>query len=217
MILVIDAWSVHRSAEFRSWMEKNHPLMHLVYVPANCTSHLQVADVALQKPFKSKIRNQFSDWAAEIIMKQALSGEITGLRAHLGIKELRPLALEWALAAWNYLAGPAGKELILTGWFQCVRAHCNVMDAEQRKRAVECAAKGELKAYNFVPGDNEPEQHGEDIWNDGDSDSDVDDELDLTKPKAEGERKSKRQKLDRQPLIGSYMLDSSQIELSDDE
>jgi len=34
--------------------------------------------------------------------------------------------------------------------------------------------------------------------------------------KAEGERKSKRAKLDRQPLIGSYMLDSSQIELSDD-
>ena len=90
MILVLDAWCVHRSVEFRTWMGKTHPLMHLVYVPANCTSHLQVADVALQKPFKSRIRNSFSDWAAEIIMKQATSGEVTGLRAHLGLKELRP-------------------------------------------------------------------------------------------------------------------------------
>ena len=43
MVLVLDAWSVHRSEEFRTWMAKNHPLMHLVFVPANCTSHLQVA------------------------------------------------------------------------------------------------------------------------------------------------------------------------------
>ena len=215
MILVLDAWSVHRSAEFRSWMAKNHPLMHLVFVPANCTSHLQVADVALQKPFKSKIRNRFSEWAATIIREQALNGEITGLRASLGIKELRPLVLEWVLHAWNHLASPAGKEMILKGWFQCVHGHLNVLDLDSRKKAVESASKGEIKAYDFVPTADEPEHHGEDIWH-GDSDAE-DEELDLTKPKAEGERKSKRAKLHRQPQIGSYMIDSSKIQLSDDE
>jgi hypothetical protein len=215
MILVLDAWSVHRSAEFRSWMVKNHPLMHLVFVPANCTSHLQVADVALQKPFKSKIRDRFSEWAATIITEQASKGEISGLRAYLGLKELRPLLLEWALHAWNHLASPAGKEMILKGWFQCVHGHYNVLDPESRKKAVEAAAKGEIKAYDFVPAADEPDKLAEDVW-EGDSDIE-DDELDLTKLKAEGERKSKRAKLDRQPDIGSYMLDSSQIELSDDD
>ena len=102
------------------------------------------------------------------------------------------------------------------GWFQCVKGHCDVMDADVRKKAVESAAKGQLKAYDFLPAENEPEQHGQDIWQD-DSESDEEDELDITQPKPEGERKSKRKKLDRQPTIGSYMVDSSQIELSDDE
>lgn len=214
MILVLDAWSVHRSAEFRTWMAKNHPLMHLVFVPANCTSHLQVADVVLQKSFKSKIRERFSDWAATIIKQQALTGEITGLRAHLGMKELRPLVLEWVLYSWTHLAGPAGKELILQGWFKCVHAHFGVLDPQMRKKAIESAAKGELKAYDFVPNEDETQKQEDDVWNDSD---DEEDELDLSVPKAEGKRKSKRAKLDRQPLIGSYMLDSSKLELSESD
>jgi len=214
MVLVIDAWSVHRSEEFRSWIAKNHPLMHLVYVPANCTSHLQVADVVLQKSFKAKLREGFSDWAATLIKQQALSGEITGLRAHLSMKELRPLILEWCLRAWTHLLSPEGKMLILTGWFKCVLFHYDARDPQKRKAAVELAARGVIKPYNFVPQEDETQKHGDDIWRDSDAEED---DLDLAKPKAEGERKSKRAKLDRQPQIGSYMLDSSQIELSDDD
>ncbi|KDQ50959.1 hypothetical protein JAAARDRAFT_87431, partial [Jaapia argillacea MUCL 33604] len=33
----IDAWSVHRSAEFRGYMRKNHPNIILMYIPAGCT------------------------------------------------------------------------------------------------------------------------------------------------------------------------------------
>ena len=164
MILVLDAWSVHRSEEFRKWIATTHPLMHLVYVPANCTSHLQVADVVLQKPFKSKIRERFGDWAAEIIKQQATAGKITGLRSHFGIKELRSLVLAWTLDAWNYLASPAGKEMILKGWFKCVHAHFSVLDAEHRKKAVMAAVKGDLKAYDVVPVEEEPEKHGQDVW-----------------------------------------------------
>lgn len=219
MILVLDAWSVHRSQEFRTWMARNHPLMHLVFVPANCTSHLQVADVVLQRSFKAKIRDRFSDWAAAIIKQQAIAGAITGLRDHLGVGELRQHVLEWTLAAWNHLASPAGKESLLKGWFTCVRAHFDVWDAEQRKKAVQAAAKGELKAYDFLPEESEPENHGEDVWQSENDDSidEENDELDVTKPVRAGERKSKRAKTDRQRDIGSYLIDSSQIELSSDE
>ncbi len=41
ILLLLDAWAVHKSAEFRGWLQKEHPLIHLVYVPPNCTSKLQ--------------------------------------------------------------------------------------------------------------------------------------------------------------------------------
>ena len=79
---------------------------------------------------------------------------------------------------------------------------------------MEAAAKGELKAYDCVPTEEEAEKQGDDVWHDSDAEED---ELNISRPKADGERKSKRAKLDRQPGIGSYMLDSSQIELPDDD
>ena len=45
-LCIIDCWKVHISAEFRTWMTKNHPTIHLVFVPANCTAKAQPADVA---------------------------------------------------------------------------------------------------------------------------------------------------------------------------
>lgn len=87
-------------------------------------------------------------------------------------------------------------------------------DPLKRKEAVELAARGVIKVYNSVPQEDEAQKHEDDIWRDSDAEEE---ELDLTKHKADGERKSKRAKLDRQPQIGSYMLDSSQIELSDED
>jgi hypothetical protein len=108
--------------------------------------------------------------------------------------------------------------MILRGWFTCVKAHLDVWDTERRKEAVLAAAKGELKAYDFVPNADEPEKGGEDVWDgDGEDSDEENDELDLTKPVPTGERKSKRAKTDRQRDIGSYMIDSSQIQLSSDE
>ena len=51
-ILLLDCWSVHRGAPFRTWLAVEYPYMKLLFVPAGCTSKLQPCDVALQKPFK---------------------------------------------------------------------------------------------------------------------------------------------------------------------
>lgn len=40
IILVLDVWSVHKSAEFRQFLESSYPRIHLVFVPPNCTSKL---------------------------------------------------------------------------------------------------------------------------------------------------------------------------------
>jgi hypothetical protein len=54
-IWIIDCWSVHISQEFREWMTSIHPSIHLLYVPANCTSLFQPADVSLQRPIKQAL------------------------------------------------------------------------------------------------------------------------------------------------------------------
>jgi hypothetical protein len=64
-----------------------------------------------------------------------------------------------------------------------------------------------------VPSGEEPDPVTADVWQ---SDSDhSDDELDVSRPVRIGARRSKRPRSDRQRAIGSYMLDSSQIELSE--
>ncbi|KAL3688870.1 hypothetical protein R1sor_015179 [Riccia sorocarpa] len=55
MVLLLDCWAVHRGKEFRAFMEKNHPYVLLLYVPAGCTSIYQPADVAIQRPLKASI------------------------------------------------------------------------------------------------------------------------------------------------------------------
>jgi hypothetical protein len=61
IVLLLDVWSVHKGEPFRFFLRTHHPRIHLIFVPANCTSKLQVADVALQRPFKSSISRNFDD------------------------------------------------------------------------------------------------------------------------------------------------------------
>jgi len=214
MVLLLDAWSVHRSKEFRDWMDAQHKRIHLVFVPANCTSMLQVADVALNGPFKASIRNSFNEWAASIVAARIAAGELPSLKSHFGIKELRPLMLQWSSAAWLHLSSAKGKLITLNGWQRCVKNYCDVDSEEERKAALTASTKGEFKVFD-VPEKEESAPQATDVWEGGADNSD--DALDISKPRAFGERRSKRKRSGGQRQIGSYMLDSSQIELSEDD
>ena len=41
----VDAYPVHISNHYREWMAKEHPQLISVYVPASCTSAMQIVDV----------------------------------------------------------------------------------------------------------------------------------------------------------------------------
>ena len=51
LIWLIDCWSVHTSEAFTTWIKQTHLQVKTIYVPANCTSIYQPADVILQRPF----------------------------------------------------------------------------------------------------------------------------------------------------------------------
>ncbi|KAG9080057.1 hypothetical protein FS749_008139 [Ceratobasidium sp. UAMH 11750] len=60
-IFQVDCWSVHRSAEFQSWMGIHYPWIIILYIPSGCTGLFQACDVGLQRILKLAIRQAAHD------------------------------------------------------------------------------------------------------------------------------------------------------------
>ena len=113
VVLQLNVWAVHISKEFRDFIGNKHPYVRLVYIPPNCTSKLQVADVVLNFPFKHGIKRRFNAWATELIAEQVANGEPVGIKPHLKMSQVKPKILQWALESWSSLREE--KLLILKG------------------------------------------------------------------------------------------------------
>jgi len=204
ILLLLDAWAVHRSAEFRDWLAREHPRIHLVYVPSNCTSRLQLADVALQRPFKSCITQNFSEWAATTIAAQIRSGEVAGIAAQLGMKTLKPLVLQWCIDSWQGLR--ERKQLILDGWESSCCKLFDINSEHRRRDAVELLALKKL-VLDVLPDGTEPDGDGY-VEESDDSDND---ELDPSKERVFGRQSGRVRK---QPKVHGYMVDSGRVEFA---
>ena len=204
IILLLDVWAVHKSEAFRRFLRTHHPRIHLVFVPANCTSRLQVADVALQRPFKHGISTRFNQWAAEQIAAQVEAGHITGVAELLRMGVLKPLVLQWCVESWSELK--ERKDLILEGWSKCCTSLFNVNDPVRRIEAVAAVAKKELELA-MLPDDEE-----QDAASPSSSDE-SEDELDVRKPRTFGRQSSRKRK---QAASFGFQLNSAAIAMSED-
>jgi hypothetical protein len=217
IILVLDVWAVHKSEEFRLFLRTHHPRVRLVFVPANCTSKLQVADVALQRPFKSSIRRSFDTWAAEQLYQQISSERVVGLAEQFKMVNIKPLILQWCINSWQHLQ--QRKDIIAAGWYSCCTSLYDVNSRDKRVAALSAVAQ-RLLDDNYVP-DGE-----EDVMeSDGESDSEVEDEegalsdgsgeeLDLAAPLPANVRRSERKR--KQASSKGYMFNSQNIALTED-
>jgi len=204
IILVLDVWAVHKSEEFRLYMRK-HPRIHLVYIPPNCTSKLQVADVVLQRPFKHIITQRFNQWAGANIAEQIADGKIVGLNDALKMSNIKPLALQWCLESWKELK--ERKHLILDGWHKCVTSLYNVNNPQKRIDALTAALQNKLE-ITFLP--DAEEQDAED---ESDHESESENELDITIPRVFGTQGTRERTTAKQ---FGYQVASSQIAMTDD-
>jgi len=217
IILVLDAWAVHKSEEFRLFLRTQHPRIHLVFVPANCTSKLQVAGVALQRPFKHSISRRFNEWAVGQIKEQIQAGSVVGLTELLKMGIIKPLVLQWCVGSWSVLK--ERRDLITGAWHKCCVSLYNIMDPAKRIEAVAAVARQELE-HTHLPADDEQEQQdssdsGEDDSEaDASSEQDEEEELDVSQPRHFGSRSSQRQRT--QAATFGYQLDSSAIALTED-
>ena len=90
MIWLIDCWSVHISKEFQNWRKIHHPEIFVLYIPTNCTSIYQPANVVIQRPFKRTFRQEFNKFTMDTILSQLKGGkdvqmdfEMSKLKPHL--------------------------------------------------------------------------------------------------------------------------------------
>ena len=208
ILLILDVWAVHKSEEFRRFLRTHHPRVHLVFVPPNCTSKLQVADAALQRPFKSALRRCFDAWASEQTYQRMRDNALPQLSASFGMKTLKPLVLQWCIDSWAQLQ--QRKEIIAAGWYSCCLSLYDVHNREKRIAAVAAVAKRELDATHVPDGEEEPPKDEE---TDHESDEEKD-ELDLAKPIPEPEKRSQRAR--KQTNLFGYRVNPERIAMTDD-
>lgn len=209
VILVLDVWAVHISKEFRAAVP---PHVHLVYIPPSCTSKLQVADVALNYPFKHGFRCRFNAWAADVIHEQIKSGQIVGLKPLVLMSVIKPKVLEWALESWKTLA--AEKQLIIKGWARCVTELFDVNDAAQRSKAMAAAMRREIDAEAVPEGIPKEDEVDDDGFCAEESDSEDEEKTvrQIMKERVFGERRSSR--TSAPPQRTGFMLNTAQLKFS---
>ena len=80
-LLVWDVFWAHRDVGVRKYITDHMPGLRLLYVPARCTSFLQVCDVSINKPLKSRVENKVRAWRlAERAKTGTLSRSLASLR-----------------------------------------------------------------------------------------------------------------------------------------
>jgi hypothetical protein len=107
----IDCWSVHRSEEFLSWMNQEHPTIIICFVPGGCTGLWQPLDIEIQHALKQSMK-----WSAhrDIINKtttQLDSGiSATMLKLDTMLGTLRNRSVGWLVNVYHDINN---KDLIL--------------------------------------------------------------------------------------------------------
>lgn len=75
-LLVWDVHYSHRCSEILEYLTFNNVLV--AFIPANTTDLLQPMDVAVNRPFKSALRDQFTHWYSEQLVLEMNGGLMNG-------------------------------------------------------------------------------------------------------------------------------------------
>ena len=104
-ILHFDAYPVHISAEFRAWLKAEFPQILLVYVPANCTSKVQIADLVLNRPLKCEYTRRhmlFLMKECRLQMSKGLSA--SEVKFDVVVSKCAAAAMSWLLPSYAALS-----------------------------------------------------------------------------------------------------------------
>ncbi|THU78946.1 hypothetical protein K435DRAFT_586887, partial [Dendrothele bispora CBS 962.96] len=126
-ILLIDAYPVHTSDEFRSFIFKEYPNIILIYVPQNCTGKFQPADIGLQRPIKHFLKQRLFQWMADMHQEKISAGASPeDITVSTSIPILRNASVRGLVEVYKYMNTFHGKSLIQKAWKNCVAKEYNL-------------------------------------------------------------------------------------------
>lgn len=110
-LLVWDVFYAHRDKAVLDFCRAKN--IFLVFVPANCTSFLQVCDVSVNKPWKTVLARSFQDHVVQTMVDNP-DMSTDAVAKQFTAKKLRELSLDYAAAAIKHITADNGR-IIMNG------------------------------------------------------------------------------------------------------
>jgi hypothetical protein len=106
-ILQLDVWSVHKSVQFRTWLDQQYPWIKYRFVPGGCTGIAQPCDVGVQRPFKLAIkRSQHTDIVEESLSLLKKDEAAHVIRLDTTLPTLCDKSLCWLINSYHAINKP---------------------------------------------------------------------------------------------------------------
>ncbi|KAF7372434.1 DDE superfamily protein [Mycena venus] len=138
-ILYSDVYPVHTGIEFRTFILEEFPNIFLVFVPANCTSVLQPADIGLNRVFKHHIKQAYLDWMVAAHTEQLKNGlTVEQVKFTTSLPVLRDASVKPIVDLYEWGQTQTSQDLIKRAWEKCIVGEFNL--------GAECLTSKKIKA-----------------------------------------------------------------------
>lgn len=155
-VLLLDCWKVHRSAEFQNFLKRDYSDVIPLFIPAGCTSKLQVVDLVVNGQVKSVVKQHVAQYLSNQASEQMNQGiEAQHVKFDLRLSVLKPKLVFWLKAAVDSLQ----PETIKRGWDRAKLL--NAWKGEWQAKALQNYEEGRLFPHDH--NDFEPELDVEDL------------------------------------------------------
>eukprot|EP00117_Sycon_ciliatum_P034838 scpid48499/ scgid26512/ Pogo transposable element with KRAB domain len=127
-LVIMDVFRAHRTPAVMDILDTNN--CKCVFVPANCTSEMQVMDLVVNKIVKDAMKNKFIEWYSRQVVDdindtEDRTGEtcevVSKFKPDLKLSTLKPLHAEWLIDV--LVSVSARHDVFLKGWEMAMRKH----------------------------------------------------------------------------------------------
>jgi hypothetical protein len=162
ILVMLDAWSVNRTAAMREFIKNECPGMLIMWIPAGATGLYQINDTHVHRPFKAAVRAACEAWYRESVIQidaKRKDVELTDDEYHTNIASLTSKSTLRDHTAAFFLAGvkritevPAGGgyNVVKRGFYDIYFKHADdpdfVVKAMERRAARSQEAEEKLAA-----------------------------------------------------------------------
>ena len=99
-LLTFDNFKAQCTPAILTLLDQNN--INVVLIPPNCTDHLQLLDLSVNKSVKAHLRSEFQSWYAREVCAQ-LQGFSEKKPVDLKLSMVKPLGVPWIKSPYDYV------------------------------------------------------------------------------------------------------------------